>query len=93
MTENLNVIRAAILTCALANVAFDGWTDETLARAAAEAGYAESMGPAVFPRGIPDLLAYFAADIDRQMLDAVPATALAAMRVRDRVAALVLAPL
>lgn len=82
MTED---IRAAVLEAALPHVAFDGWTDATLAAAVRDSRVDAATARLAFPRGGIDLLvAYHAAR------DADAAASLAAAppagRFRDRMA-------
>ena len=78
--------REAILQAALAHVPFDGWSAATLAAAAADSGLDAALARALFPRGGVDLaLAYHRAG-DRQMVQALAAEDLGALRFRDRIA-------
>src|SRR5690606_25943117 len=71
---------------ALAHVAFDGWSDATLAAAAEDAGIDLAMARALFPRGGVDLaLAYHAAG-DAAMVSALARAPLEDLRFREKVA-------
>jgi len=78
-------LRARILEAALPDVAFDGWTDALLARAAARLGLAESEVEEAFPAGADDLVRYFSRWADEKMLQKLPPPKLEKMRVRDRI--------
>ena len=61
MTDAPNDIRDRLLDAALLHVAFDGWSEKTLAEAAKDAAIDPPLVRAVFPRGAVDLaLAYHA---------------------------------
>jgi len=78
--------RAQILAAALPHVPFDGWSAATLAAAARDAGVAEGLARAHFPRGGVDLAMAFHRQGDAAMTERLGATDLTAMRYRDRVA-------
>ena len=75
-----------LLDAALAHVAFDGWSDATLAAAADEAGIESAMARALFPRGGVDLALAYHERGDQAMLARLAAATLDGMRFRDRVA-------
>jgi ubiquinone biosynthesis protein COQ9 len=76
-------IRDAILNKALPDVIFDGWSMDSIAKAAADLGYDGLTIKAAFPAGIVDVLDAFADWADRKMLDTLGNSE--DMRVRDRV--------
>jgi ubiquinone biosynthesis protein COQ9 len=76
--------RDAVLTAALPNVPFDGWTDATLDRAAEAAGFA-GQARRIFPRGPKEAIAHFMDLADRLMLEDLKAHDLAGMKVRARI--------
>jgi len=82
----LEPIRRAILVAALKRVPFEGWSMGCLHGAAEDAGHDPSMARRAFPRGIADLLAFFMAEGDRRMSEALAGTDLSVMRIRDRIA-------
>lgn len=84
--DRLEAEEKAILTAALPDVAFDGWTESTLLRATAAAGYPPSMAMRAFPGGALDLLDFHIREADRKMLDALAQHDLTALKVRERVA-------
>src|SRR5215469_3997678 len=78
--------REAIVAAALPHVPFDGWTLETLRRAAADAGYDPLTALRVFPRGAIEAIEARVAQADRRMLEALEGQDIAALKVRERVA-------
>ena len=87
MSTEYQDITAQLLEAALSHVPFDGWSEATVRAAIAETGVDPTLAKAVFPRGGVDLaLAYHTAG-DAEMLDALKATDLSALRFRDRIAA------
>lgn len=87
MTDQPTDIRVALLEAAMSHVAFDGWSDATLAEAALEAGVSPEDAKAVFPRGGVDLAIAFHLKGDAQMLASLQDSNLSEMRFRDRIAA------
>ena len=81
--------RAAILAGVLAHAPFDGWTWHTVEAAAKDAGYQPIMARRYFPRGMSAVIAYYAGEADRQMLDGLDSRGLGNLRIRDRIATLV----
>ncbi len=78
--------RAGVLSAALAQVAFDGWTDATLAAAGRAAGLDALTVARAFPGGVAELVEYFGEWADGRMAAALGAAQQADMRVRERVA-------
>jgi ubiquinone biosynthesis protein COQ9 len=78
--------REEIVAAALPHVPFDGWTLETLRRAAADAGYDPLTALRVFPRGPVEAIEAWVAQADRHMLEALERQDMAALKVRERVA-------
>ncbi len=81
--------RRKLLEATLRQVPFEGWTDRALRAGAAEAGVAPMTARRAFPGGVDDVLAYWAAESDRRMLDRLAKRDLDSMRVRDRITAAV----
>ena len=81
-------IRSALAMAVAANAAFDGWTGTARAMAADAAGVDREIAALALPDAMAMIDAWFAA-IDAAMLDRVPADALAGMKVRERITALV----
>lgn len=78
--------RDAVLMAALPDVAFDGWTDELLTRAAAKAGIADTARAELFPDGVASLLVHFSNWADRSCAARLADVDLPALRVRERIA-------
>jgi len=86
-------IRDKIITGALPDTVFDGWTWEGLERSALAAGYSAHMAASVFPERLTGGLDAFADWADRMMLEKLAEMDPGEMRIRDRVRAGVLARL
>lgn len=84
MNDRNQSIKDAILTAALPNVAFDGWTMAALENAAQSCGYQKDMVPSVFPGGVKDAVRHFAAMADWAMLQRLGDVA-PEMKIRDRI--------
>ena len=74
-----------IFEAALPQVPFDGWADRVLREAGKAAGLSEAEVKAAFPRGVIDLVVYYADDADRRMSEAMAGVDLKALKVRERV--------
>lgn len=79
-------VKALILAAALPHVPFDGWSAATLKAAAQDAGVAEGLARALFPRGGVDLALAFHRQGDAAMADRLRAANLSEVRYRDRIA-------
>lgn len=82
-------LKAAILKAALPHVAFDGFSDKLLERAAEQTGTDKQTIARLFPNGALDLLEEFSASADREMEARIAALDLANMRIRERITAAV----
>jgi ubiquinone biosynthesis protein COQ9 len=91
MTQDLTLdeIRDALAPGIADNAAFDGWGDAARDMAADAAGIDRDVARLAFPDGAVDMIDAWFAAIDRQMAAALPPEALAAMKVRARITALV----
>lgn len=85
----LDEIRASLAPEIAANAAFDGWGNAARDAAADAAGLDREVVALAFPGGAADLIAAWFAAIDTAMLAALPPERLAAMKVREKIAALV----
>ncbi|HLS18326.1 MAG TPA: COQ9 family protein [Paracoccaceae bacterium] len=83
--DRLSAARARLLEAALPNVAFDGWSDATLRRAASITGDDMALARLAFPRGGIDMALAFHRDADRQLAEALDRADLGSMRIRDRI--------
>lgn len=91
MTQDLTLdeIRDRLAPGIADNAAFDGWSDAARDMAADGAGIDHDIARLAFPGGAVDMIDAWFAAIDRQMADALPPEALAAMKIRARITALV----
>ncbi len=83
-------MRAALAPLIPAHAAFDGWGDEALARAAGELGLDPAQARLAFPDGAAGMIDAWFAAIDMDMAAAFPPERVAAMKIRDRIRALLL---
>ncbi len=81
--------RAAILDAVLTEVAFEGWTEQALARAERSLGVPAGSLEVLHPGGVRDFLALWADELDREMEAAFPPERLAGLKVRERITELV----
>lgn len=84
--DHIDATRKAVLAAALPHVAFDGWSDRTLAQAVEDAGVDPGLSRLAFPRGGVDLALAFHMAKDEALAGDLAAADLGAMRFRDRVA-------
>ena len=89
----LDEIRAALAEGIAVNAAFDGWSDAARDMAADAAGVDRDIARIAYPGGAVDMIDAWFAQIDRAMIAAVPADAIAAMKIRARITTLVQARL
>lgn len=89
--QQVTQIRDQIIKAALPNVMFDGWCWDMVERAAVEAGHEPSVAAAIFPEKILDVLDGFSDLADREMLSILADKNPDDMRIRDRIAAGVMA--
>jgi ubiquinone biosynthesis protein COQ9 len=78
--------RAKVLAAALPHVAFDGWTDKTLAYAMQDAGVDHGLSRLAFPRGGIDLALAYHYDCDRRLAERLAGEDMLGLRFRDRIA-------
>lgn len=78
--------RARVLTAALPNVPFDGWSEQTLRAAVEASGVEPGLARMAFPRGAVDLAVAFHDDGDARLAQALATAPLSGMRMRERVA-------
>ena len=88
--DEMRVMLAAELP---AHAAFDGWTPEALRLAAQATDIDPAVAALAFPGGAMDMIDAWFAHIDNAMLAKLPPEALAAMKIRARITALVAARL
>lgn len=85
----LDEVRATLAPAIASNAAFDGWSDEALDLAAQGAGIDRDVARLAFDGGAVAMIDAWFAHIDAAMAAAIPAERLAAMKIRERIAALV----
>ena len=85
----LDEIRALLAPGIASNAAFDAGGDAARDMAASAAGVDADIARLAFPGGAVEMIDAWFAQIDRQMLEAVPARELAAMKIRGKITALV----
>jgi ubiquinone biosynthesis protein COQ9 len=85
----LDEIRAALAPRLPMHAAFDGWSVEALERAAHDVGVDPDVARVAFPGGAAEMVDAWFRSVDHAMAAALPAEALAAMKVRERITALV----
>ncbi len=85
----LDEIRVALAPAIAEAAAFDGFTPAAVRFAAEAAGVDGDVAQLAFPGGAPDMIDAWFAHVDAAMLAALPAERLAAMKIRDRITALV----
>ncbi len=86
-------LRGELLQASLAHVAFDGWSRTTLRAAARDLDVDPVLAFNAFPGGAAELIEAFSTWADHRMLDTLAERDLAAMKVRERIAAAVRARL
>ena len=87
---NLDELRLVLAPKVAPNAAFDGWSDKALAMAAAEVGVPAPRARLCFPKGAPEMIGAWFDSIDRDMADAFPLERIEAMKIRERIRALVM---
>ena len=85
----LDEIRAALAPAVAGNAAFDGWSQRAVDSAAVAEGVDPDVVRLAFPGGAIDMIDAWFAHVDAAMLAALPPERLAAMKIRDRITALV----
>lgn len=77
--------RRRLLDATLGHVPFDGWTDASLRRAAADVGLTVADVLDAFPGGAVEALDLFMAEADRKMIADLEGADLASLKVREKV--------
>lgn len=85
----LDEIRAQLAPLVADAACFDGWGDAAIEHASAQAGIDPAVARLAFPGGAMDMIAAWVGTIDAAMVQALPAEKLAAMKIRERIRALV----
>lgn len=87
---NLDELRAALAPVLPAHAAFDGWSKDALAMAAAELNVPAERARLAFPGGQVQMIDAWFEATDKAMLLAFPPERIAAMKMRERIRELVL---
>jgi len=85
----LDELRAALAPLVAANAAFDGWNDKAVEAAAQTFGADRDVARLAFAGGAVEMIDAWFAEVDRRMIEAVSADALATMKIRERITTLV----
>jgi ubiquinone biosynthesis protein COQ9 len=86
----LDELRLALAPLIPAHATFDGWTDRALAMAAGELAVPPARARLCFAGGAADMIDAWFDAIDRSMAAAFPLERIEAMKIRERIAALVM---
>jgi len=87
--DHLAEARAALLSAALPQVAFDGWSTACFSAAVADSGVEGALARLACPRGALDLAIYYHRRGDSNMLARMDSEGFASLRYSEKVAALV----
>lgn len=85
----LDELRIGLIADIAANAAFDGWTNTAVAAAAQSHAIDPDVARLAFADGAVDMIDAWFAHIDAEMALRLPPEKLAAMKIRDRITALV----
>jgi ubiquinone biosynthesis protein COQ9 len=85
----LDELRVALAPAIADAAVFDGWSDAALVSAAEMDGVDPDVARLAFPGGAMDMIAAWVANIDLTMAEAMPPSALAAMKIRERIRSLI----
>jgi ubiquinone biosynthesis protein COQ9 len=85
----LDELRASLIPDVATNAAFDGWKPEAVRLAAEMRGVDPDVARLAFRGGAVDMIDAWFASVDAAMLDALPPQTLLAMKIRERITALV----
>lgn len=87
---NLDELRAALAPLIPDHAAFDGWSGRAIAMAARDLGVPPERARLAFPGGRSEMIDAWFDAVDQAMVAAFPPERIAAMKVRQRIRALVL---
>jgi len=83
-------IKDKIIETALADIAFDGWTDEVLLKAFKRCKIKTSNYPDLFPNGILDCIVHFTNLADKKMISEYESLDISPERVTEKIKSLIL---
>lgn len=89
----LEALRVQLAPAIADAAAFDGWSSEAVAQAAALAGIDPALAAFAFRDGAMAMISAWVAHVDAEMVRTTPAASLAALSVRERIRRLVMARL
>jgi ubiquinone biosynthesis protein COQ9 len=92
-TQDDKALKEAVLAAALPDAAFDGFTEKVLAKAGIAEGLDQDGIARLFPDGPPSLIEFYSLSVDAEMEKRLAAMDLPRMKIRERIAAAVLARL
>jgi ubiquinone biosynthesis protein COQ9 len=87
--STLDEIRAALAPALASHAAFDGWNEKAVTAAAQENGVDADIACLAFKGGAMVLIDHWIASVDAEMERRLPPEKLAAMKIRDRITALI----
>ncbi len=82
-------LRTVLIGEVAANAAFDGWTKRAVLTAAGQHGIDADVAILAFDGGAMAMIDAWFADVDQKMAEVLPPERLAAMKIRERITALV----
>jgi ubiquinone biosynthesis protein COQ9 len=85
----LQQIRDRLALAVGENAVFDGWTTKAVESAAAQLGIDPAQARLAFPKRKPAMIDAYIQGVDREMEKRLPSANLAAMKIRERIRALV----
>lgn len=80
-----DALRLALLKAALPEIPFEGWSQAALRVAARELGIEPDDVARAFPNGARDLMEYWGAVSDQEMLDELASVDIEALKIRERI--------
>jgi ubiquinone biosynthesis protein COQ9 len=84
-TSHPETLKSRLLEAALPHVAFDGWSDELIAKAATQTKVSADAAEEAFPQGPLSLVRYFSEWADAKTLARLPAAKLSKLKVREKI--------
>jgi len=91
--QTLEALRRQLAPAIADAVAFDGWSEEAVAQAAAMAGIDNELAQFAFQGGAMAMIAAWIGHVDERMVATTPAESLANLPIRERIRRLVMARL
>ncbi|MDG1708648.1 MAG: COQ9 family protein [Emcibacteraceae bacterium] len=82
-------LRESLLQAALSHVAFDGWSNATLKRAAVDNNVELNMVDLAFPKGAIDMIDLYAQQCDMAMIEVIKDPEFSKLKIREKITKLV----